>query len=351
MANATTYNRVQLVYNAQHKPYLYGALHFIHDDLANQRWEHPFVISKRLDGKPEVVYGTVLRLIEKTLRPLTRWARFGAQTQAQLDAAGVQLGADAILPDDSPLAGDILNAQEDLIEDIFVSTCVYVRILAELFPNHMQKHKVPIYNYDGRREGTVTLQAISNVLQHHRHLLVKNEYIIDLVSDKAYMIADKPQMGLKINFLEYVTKLQQAVQTITVKDLVGVLRGMTTRVSAASSPKDIVFLTQNLYTLGGVAVHPRGNVSGPLRTVLDNVVMKTLSRKQRRSGRVMAVTFTTPRFYLEPDLANKQIRTEVRVNGVQQKYVTDYKSFFEEVVSAWGNRRLHEVQRRIPSGA
>lgn len=191
----------------------------------------------------------------------------------------------------------------------------------------------------------VTLQAISNVLQHHRHLMVKDEYIVDLVSAKDYIITAKHQMGLKINFLEYVDRLEKAVHAITVKDLVGILRGMTTRISAESSPKDIVFLMQNLYTLGGAAVHPQGSVSGPLKSVLDNVATKTLNRRHRRSGGVMAVTMTTPRFFLEPDLTNKRIRTEVRVNGIQEKYVVDYESFFTEVVNAYGNRRLHEMSR------
>ena len=345
MPNSKKYNRVQLVYNETHKPYLYGALHFVHGDVENQWWERPFVISKRRADKPEIVYGTVLRLLDKILVPLTRLGQFQARTRARLDAEKIQLLAGTTLPD-SPVADAIHDEQEDLIEDIFVATCVYVRILAELFPNHMQKYKVPVYNYDGRRETTITLQSISNVLQHHRHLIVRNEYIVDLVSAKDYVISGKPQMGLKISFLEYVDKLEQAVHSVTVKDLVGILRGMTKRISAESSPKDIVFLMQNLYTLGGAAVAPGGNVSGPLETVLNNVAMKTLNRRRRRNRTMrMAVTFTTPRFYLEPDLTNKQIRTEVKVNSVQKKYVTDYESFFAEIVKAYGDRKLYGIPK------
>ena len=344
MPNSNKYNRVQLVYNATHKPYLYGALHFVHGDVENQWWEQPFVISKRRADRHEIVYGTVLRLLTKILAPLTRLDQFATRTRAQLDAEGVQLLGGTTLPDDSPVADAIHDEQEDLIEEIFVSTCVYVRILAELFPNHMQKYQVPVYNYDGHRETTITLQAISNVLQHHRHLMVKDEYIVDLVSAKGYVIAGEPQMGLKLSFLAYVDKLQEAVHSVTVKNLVGILRGMTRRISAESSPKDIVFLMQNLYTLGGAAVTPGDNVSGPLEIVLNKVVKRALNRRHRRNRTLrMAVTFTTPRFYLEPDLTNKQIRTEVKVNGVQQQYVTDYESFFAEIVKAYGDRKLYRI--------
>ena len=40
-------NRLQLLFNAEHKPYLYGAVHIVDGDLDNQWWENPFIISKR----------------------------------------------------------------------------------------------------------------------------------------------------------------------------------------------------------------------------------------------------------------------------------------------------------------
>ena len=56
---------------------------------------------------------------------------------------------------------------------------------------------------------------------------------------------------------------------------------------------------------------------------------------------VTTVAFTAPRFYLEPDLDQKQIRTAVQVNGSPETLVMGYEDFFSEVAKASGNRRLY----------
>ena len=68
-------NRLQLVFNAEHKPYLYGAIHIVDGDVANQWWEKPFVMSKRCaDG--ETFYGTVVRTLTKIKTQLARLEQF-----------------------------------------------------------------------------------------------------------------------------------------------------------------------------------------------------------------------------------------------------------------------------------
>ena len=57
-------NRLQLVFNAEHKPYLYGAIHVVDGDIANQWCERPFIISKRGVGG-ETFYGTIARVLRK----------------------------------------------------------------------------------------------------------------------------------------------------------------------------------------------------------------------------------------------------------------------------------------------
>ena len=338
MSDPTIYDHVSIFYNDQHEPYLYGVIQVVDGELSSRRFDSPFIISKRREGKPEVVYGTVTQLFEKVMKSFMRLTRFRDQTQAQLQAEGIA-PLDGNLLDDSRLSADIIDRQDDLIEEIFVSTCVHVRILAEIFPNRLNQYKIPVYNYEGDHEADITLKSLSNMLQHHRYFVVREQYIIDLVSANEYLIEDRPQMGLKIDFAEYMAKVNEMVHGITVKDLIGVLRGHTKRVSAASSPKDIVFLTQNLYTLGGVVVR---NISGPLETVLNNVINKTLNRAQRRARSMsVRVEFTTPRFYLEPDLTDKKIRTEVDVNGIRRQYVLDYKEFFAQIVKGYGNQTLY----------
>ena len=160
-------------------------------------------------------------------------------------------------------------------------------------------------------------------------------------------MASKPQMGLKINFQEYICEVDRVVDAITVKDLITKLWGSTKKLSCSSNIKDIIFLTQNLYTLGGlvvgagVPIHP-----GPIKTILDRVatqhMQSTYPKDLVREDTQVTVTavFNAPRFSLEPDLNEKQIRITMQVNGNPEELVMGYEEFFSEVLRAYGNRKL-----------
>ena len=40
-------NRVHIFFNADHMPFMYGAVHIVDGGEDNQWWERPFVVSKR----------------------------------------------------------------------------------------------------------------------------------------------------------------------------------------------------------------------------------------------------------------------------------------------------------------
>ncbi len=144
------YNVVHVIYNAEHEPYLYGAVIRVHGDLNDQRSEKPFAVSKkRLNGE-EVVYGTVKRFLEKIMFQLGRLGRFQLDVQAELDAAEITPSPqdNAQLPK-SEVTDKIIDEQEELVEDVLLTTSVYVRILSEIFPEKLRKSKVEVYDYDG----------------------------------------------------------------------------------------------------------------------------------------------------------------------------------------------------------
>ena len=153
-------------------------------------------------------------------------------------------------------------------------------------------------------------------------------------------------MGLKINFLEYISEVEKVVSSITVKDLIAKLWRSTKTLSASSNIKDIIFLTQNLYTLGGSVVGSDSPIdAGPLKTILDRVAKDYLERTYpNQTGPItvsVSLGFSMPRFYLEPDLDQKQIRVEMQVNGSSETLVMGYEEFFREVLGASGNRKLY----------
>lgn len=190
--------------------------------------------------------------------------------------------------------------------------------------------------------------GIADLLLHSRYLAIRNEFIVDLISDQKFM-TQQPQTGLKINFSEYTNEVCKAVTSITVKDLVTVLWKWTASLSSSSSVKDIIFLIQNLYTMGGFVVGTTIPIeTGPLRPILDRAADEQLKKrlannpKLRKAKRLkQSVEFRAPRFYLEPDLNQKQIRIQMQVNGQDEKMVMDYEEFYQKVLAASGSTKLH----------
>ena len=342
-------NRIQVIFNAEHKPYLYGAIHIVDGGVDNQWSEGPFVISKR-GAAGETSYGTVARTITKVWSQLERLDKFRSDADRRLNAAGIRAvdHAGSQLPE-SNLADQILDEQEDVIEEVLLCISVYVRVLSGIFPKKLSKAKVNVYDYDGSRIDNIELSEIANLLLHQRYILIRNEYVVDLITDERFM-SDRPQLGLKISFPEYVAQVERTLNELTVGDLVGKLWGATKRLSSSSNIKDIVFLTQNLYTLGGLVVEDGAPiVGGPLKPILDRVAAQVAKRSRagrRRKAVEVRLAFRTPRFYLEPDLNDKRIRVSVEVNGTREELVLGYEDFFSEVSKAHGNMRLRSSPQR-----
>lgn len=341
------YNRLTIFYNAEHKPYLYGAVHRVEGELKNQWGDKPFVVSrKRGDGK-EVVYGTISRLLEKIAFQIDKLQRFQLEVQAKLDYEGiVPLNReDEILPE-SEVADAILDDQDALIEDVLVTTSIDIRVLSEIFSQQLKKARVAVYDYDGERVGEIELSKIADLIVHNRYLCIRDHYVVDLMSDERFMDV-KPQTGLKIDFSEYLTAVENVVYGLTVKDLVNKLWGMTRKLSASSNIRNIVYLHQNLYTLGGLAIESGKPIgAGPLKTILDRVALKHFEQmypKDPTSAGFQAqinLIHSTPRFSWQPDLNEKQIRIDVEVNGKPETLIMKYEEFFSELLKGYGNTKL-----------
>lgn len=344
------FNRVQVLFNDKHPPYLYGLIYIVDGDIKNQWSENPFVISKKRADGEETVFGTVAQTMEKIWSQLERLKAFQADVTGRLKAAGIEpvAGTKSQLPP-SLVTDKILDEQDDIIEEALVIISVNVRVLAEIFPSKMKRAKTKVYDYKGNCVSNIELSRIADLLLHNRYILVRNEYVVDLISDEKFL-SDKPQLGLQINFLEYLGEVEGALNGLTVSDLIGRLFGLTKQISSRSSIKDIVFLTQNLYTLGGLAMTAVPSVEGPLKSILDKVVAQILDAGPKPAlgeTREIAILFTTPRFTLEPDLDNKQIQVSLQVNGKPEKLVMGYEEFFREVGRAHGNGKLRSSFRHV----
>lgn len=141
------------------------------------------------------------------------------------------------------------------------------------------------------------------------------------------------------------------IDELTVNDLIGKLRAATKRLSSSSNVKDIVFFTQNLYALGGLVVTSGARIAeGPLKSVLDRVALRVLEKTAKlREGeeKEIALVLQSPRFTLEPDLDDKQIRMTVQVNGKPETLVMGYEELFAEVSKAHGDRKLRSAFAQV----
>ena len=334
---------LHILYRDQEKPYLYGAI--LRVDGNNQQWEQRFLISKSQSGKDPVVYGTVRKLLGKISSHVSKLNQFGLESKAMLEANGITPGEDGQLPASGAVVDKVLDAQEDLIEDVLVATAVNIRVLSDIFPQKLKRHKIPVYDYNGDKVDEIELRVLANRLLHHRYFAVSDHYVYDLMSDQKGM-TDKLQTGLKINFIEYIAEVQDVVDGLTINDLVGKLRGMTKQLSASSSITDIVFLMQNLYGLGQSMLGGETTIErGPLKTILDKVAKaqaKRLHPENPPHGTEVNIvtTFRTPTFKLEPDLNVKQIRVNVTVNEIQETLVMGYEEFFKEISKTSGSMRI-----------
>ena len=230
--------RLHTFFNAQHMPYLYGAVHIVDGSEDHQWWERPFVVSKRRSGGSEVVYGTVTRKLEKISSQARRLQRFSLEAEAELESEGITPLAqgDSVLPV-SKVTDRIIDEQEELVEDVLLTISVNIRILSEIFPNKLKTRRVRVYDYDGGEVGKIELGAIADLLLHNRYLVIKGDQVVDLLSDEQFL-TEKPQMGLKINFHEYLSEVEKVVAGLSVRDLISKLWGITKALSKSSSIKE-----------------------------------------------------------------------------------------------------------------
>ena len=202
--DASGSDRFLLLFNGNHRPYLYGAFQFFTANTREVRKERPFVISKFLADGSERVYGTVRLLLDNIINSIGGLSEFLMETEAKLTKSGLSSVAQpgSLLPE-SDLTNRILDEQEELVENILLTVSVHTRILTEIFPKKLEKFTVAVYDYDDNQVENVKLSDIANLLLHNRYVLVRGEFIVDLLSNKEFL-ADSHQMGLKFKLEEYI---------------------------------------------------------------------------------------------------------------------------------------------------
>lgn len=346
--NNKQHNVVGIIYNREHTHYLYGAFHIVRGESPHQWTTNPFVVSKHTATGEVFVYGSVLHMLLKVLLTIERLKEFSSRADAVLARAGLPT-KERPLPVGTPVADHIMDDQEELIEEVILVTSVRVRTQSEVFPDRLVPNTVLVYGYDGAIVDSIQIRHIGNFLAHNRYICVRGEHIVDLYSDER-ILSGIGQIGLKLNFLEYITQIETDVRSITVKNLLAYLHCKLEQLSSSSGNKEMVDLHQNLYTLGGLVGRQSDTiVPGPLQTILSRAAANYLERKypneppEDEDRQRVIMKCTTPRFGWVPDLDEQRILVSLFVNDDPETLIMDWGEFFREMEAAYGEVTLLEA--------
>ena len=334
-------NRILVIYKRK-EPYLYGAISKMGCDPRHLEWHSPFLISKANGTGEEEVYGTVGGILKRIVAQLAKMDDFGKRTARRLSEAGLEVGPNRQLHP-SDLSNAIVDEQAALMEEVVLVTSIYVRQLHEIFFN-LEEPQVAVYDYEGKPAARTSLKHVGDLMAHNRYIAIRDGRIADLMSDKKHLAHH--QTGLQLDFIEYLRCVSALVESITVERLATMLQERTRKLTCASPIRDIIFLMQNLYTLGGFMVEAGSQLSPPVRAILDRLAPHLYEQELQAKGlpagsaATIQAVFASPKFQFEGNLEGKGIKTFITVNGQTETLVTGYEQFFQDVIAAAGSTKL-----------
>lgn len=339
-------NLVCIIYNGNHPPYIYGSILRIKKETDKQKWGTPFVVSTKLTNGKEIIHGTINKTLDKVTSQILRIGHFGQEIRDMLSREGLPNTQNVALLGNPEIAERIMKSQEEFIEDVFLNLSVHVRLLYELFEPKFKRRKLKVYNYDGVHVGDINFKWLSNLMVHHVYFIVKDEYIVDLMSDD-HSLTPAGQTGFKIHFGEYVEEVVKVVNSLTLKDFASVLKGKIEKLSASSSIKEIIFVHQNLYTLGyniKENLLSKGRIDeGFVQNLINKASTKYLERNYppvAKREESVYLEISTPHFYLDSNLDNKRIKAGMKVNEEDEFEVMELDKFFKEMIASYGQLPL-----------
>ena len=148
--------------------------------------------------------------------------------------------------------GDAKAAEYDAYQREIMNTLVLVSCLLRnifyVFPRLSQSAVVPMFDYDESPAEAIKMKVLLDLFVHNRYMHLHNEYITDLFSDeppKGTFIAKK-FMGYRFKVNDFVGVAQEAINSVTIKDLATKLRSGMARLTVDTPHHEMVFLFQNV---------------------------------------------------------------------------------------------------------
>lgn len=359
-----------LLYYYADPPLLYGHIRLLASNSA-AHLSAPFVISQTFGPDDTTVYGSVHNLLSKLACLFDDLRQLGSDMERKLTKNDIAV--DTYTDDDNRIVRQLPN--DDLSAKIFrqymtaveknlLLIGIYSRTLFEIFPQLGQK-KIPVYDYEKAKAGTVSLKDMSNLFLHHKYFFLDGEFITDISTDRRSL--SRSFMGRRVRWREYVAAVTVTVNDVTIRDLTKQLASIIAKLSIRTRRENVIFLVQNMESLTSIMGEKIGDpryrdmLSLLFDEHLDEIHREGLIEGWvRRKGTVQiteTVEFQRPHFQIHEVLAERSVRASVRMRVLVEGVPVDgseleercikvgYRDFFRRVDETFGEDRLLDASR------
>ena len=335
---------IAITYNHRHPPVLYGSIAYMHsndavDGKVTPQWSAPFLLSKTRSDGSVYYYGTVYTILTELMQYVACVSDFNISIRDMMVAQNIPVVEQGVFPTiyDSKFGRSVTDQQDCMLEEMLPTLAVHVRRLTEIFGT---KRLIPVYEYASvEHVQTISLRKISDLLLHSRYFAVYDGFLWDLCSDKqslvgAYQTPGHKAIGHKISLADYLNAIFELITSLTVNDLVGRLRRILYNLSVTTPVVDLIFVTQNLFSLASVLD----------RLEDDSLLQKfvgSLFDSHSEKGSTHRATSNQLQFQLKiQNLSNKHIVAQIVIDQNITECTINYVAFFEIVTRGFGKQPL-----------
>ena len=320
------------------------------------RMSAPFVFSRRY-GSREVVLGSVCETLRNIRNQIGQLSESTSRRSATLE--GMPFGE---------AKGAEYDAYQREITNTLVLVSCLLRNIFHLFPRLSQNVVVSMFDYDESPAAAVKMKVLLDLFVHNRYMHLHNEYITDLFSGeppKDTFIAKK-FMGYRFKVNDFLGLAQEAISSVTIKDLATKLRSGMTQLTVDTPHHEMVFLFQNVASLSELlgALLPLGKdaliaMVYPKKRIPDEVVSLAGARTVLVTNSIHAPQVRMG-YRVDPDKKSMVVSVKGQFTyaidgnvvhrecGDCEKEI-EYGEFFDRVIAAGGDESLLQMSDRVAS--
>lgn len=308
-----------------------------------------YIASKHM-GKLEVVYGSLLHIMDEAVRPLFQVRELLQELgnalpddlRSSVEVSVVDGTVTHALPE-GPHTDALLHQQEQALKDALLLSATHVRTLLEDFDG-VGNIRIAIYDYEGRLAGDVPLSRVFHTLAHYRYCMVSGEFVHDIFSREG-QLGDSSLTGTKVRIEDLFQAVLGFISEIKIRRFVGVLRARFHSLSADSEPSDIIFAVQNLQSVWQI-IRDRTSEGSPLPGFLSYILGRFVTEKLNSEAPEWAtradvqVAWSRFTFRIADDLGRQLVEVRFGVGDKTEMLKLTWDEFFTELVRFHGNESI-----------